>query len=57
MTFENRTSEPRSAIVHVRMSPAERDELNKQAERAGIPAADVIREGIQLWIKRHGKHH
>ena len=52
MTFENRKAEPRSARVIFRMTPTERDELNRLAEKAGKSAADVIREGIQLWAKK-----
>ncbi len=52
MPFENRKYEPRSAIINIRMTPTERDELNRLAEKAGMTAADVIREGIQLWAKK-----
>lgn len=52
MTFENRSAEPRTARVIFRMTPAERDELNRLAKKADKTAADVIREGIQLWAKK-----
>jgi hypothetical protein len=45
----------RSEMLPIRLTVAEKDVMEAAARKFGVTVADMIREGVQLYIRKRGK--
>ena len=45
----------RSEMLPIRLTTAEKDEMEAAARRFEVTVADLIREGVRLYIRERGK--